>query len=133
MFPLKGKLSVNGIYISIFITWVVSITIALPHLFIRQVFEIQFRNRKDVVCQENWPKYYIDTECNSDEPGKIIYYTVEGVVMYIIPILVMMAAYGVIIVKLTIRKIPGNVTMSLTTAQDKTRKKVITTLRKNAI
>jgi hypothetical protein len=53
--------------------------------------------------------------------------------MYIIPILVMMAAYGVIIVKLTIRKIPGNVTMSLTTAQDKTRKKVITTLRKNAI
>ncbi|CAC5403024.1 NPFFR2 [Mytilus coruscus] len=79
VFPLKGKLTLRGIYISITVTWTISLAIASPHLFIRELIEMQFRNRKDTSCQEQWPKYYTDNKCKTEEPGRKIYYTIEGV------------------------------------------------------
>ncbi|XP_071133277.1 substance-P receptor-like [Mytilus edulis] len=125
VFPLKGKMTKRGIYISISVTWISSLAIASPHLFIHELVDMQFRNRKDTICQESWPKYYTDTKCKTEEPGKKIYYTIEGVVMYFIPILVMIVAYSIIIMKLTFRKIPGNITTSSTSSHDKIRRKVI--------
>lgn len=124
VFPVKGKLSLRGIYLLIILSWLLSLGIASPQLFIRELVVMQFRNRDDIVCQERWTKYYTDT-CGTVEPGRRIYYTVEAVVMYIVPAIVMVIAYTIIVGKLYCKRIHPSFSTALAANQDKTRRKVL--------
>jgi len=124
VFPLRGKMSTTVMSVSIGLCWLVSAGIASPHLSIRKHIVYNWKDREEIFCTEAWPKYYINKDCESGEPGRKIYYTVEGVVMYFIPVVVMIAAYTVISLKLVLRKAPGNNVRSTTSSQDRTRKKV---------
>ncbi|XP_033733533.1 QRFP-like peptide receptor isoform X2 [Pecten maximus] len=123
VFPLRGKMSECVMGMSIALSWLVSAAIAAPQLFVRKVIRYEFRNRDEVFCTEIWPKFYKNADCVSHEPGKMIYYTVEGIVMYVIPVVIMIGAYSVIALKLMLRKAPGNSMRSNSSSQDRTRKK----------
>ncbi|OWF48461.1 trissin receptor-like isoform X1 [Mizuhopecten yessoensis] len=125
VFPLKGKMSQCVMGLSIAVSWLVSAAIAAPQLFVRKVIRYEFKNRDEVFCTEIWPKFYKNAACISHEPGKVIYYTIEGIVMYVIPVIIMIGAYTVIALKLMLRKAPGNSLRSTSSSQDRTRKKVI--------
>lgn len=125
VFPLKGKLSARTTGISIVISWIVSIAVASPHLIIRKYNEVQWKNRKEIWCDQNWPKIYKDKNCATEEPIKKIYYAVSGIVMYFVPICVMVFAYSIIAIKLMRRKSPGSLVGTTTMLQDRARRKVI--------
>ena len=57
-----------------------------------------------------------------------MYYSVEGIVMYFLPVLVMIVAYTIISVKLITRKIPGTLIDSTISAQERAKRKVGPTL-----
>ncbi|XP_069122999.1 QRFP-like peptide receptor isoform X2 [Argopecten irradians] len=125
VFPLWGKMTQCTMGTSIAVSWLVSAAIAAPQLFVRKVIRYEFRNRDEVFCTEIWPKFYKNAACVSHEPGKMTYYVIEGIVMYVIPVVIMIGAYTVIAIKLLLRKAPGNNMRSNSSSQDRTRKKVI--------
>lgn len=127
VFPLRGKMSIMVTGLLIALSWLVSAAIAAPQLFVRQVLTYEYSNRNDVFCVEIWPKVYKNTACVGHEPWKTVYYTIEGIVMYVIPVVIMIGAYSVIAFKLLLRRVPGNTIGSRTSSQDRTRKKVSTT------
>lgn len=124
MFPMKGRLSKNMLTFLVVFSWVAAIGTSAPNLKVRQKLEIQWRNRKDVWCDEIWPRFYTDTRCNSDQPGRRSYYVFLSVFMYFIPITVMMLTYGLIGVKLFRRQMPGNGVSAVNDVHGNARKKV---------
>lgn len=125
MFPMKGRLSKNLLTFLVVFSWVAAIGTSAPNLKVRQKLEIQWRNRKDVWCDEIWPRFYTDTRCNSDQPGRRSYYIFLSVFMYFIPITVMMLAYGLIGVRLFRRQMPGNGVTAVNDVHGNARKKVM--------
>ncbi|XP_071107735.1 QRFP-like peptide receptor [Haliotis cracherodii] len=125
VFPFRAKWSSLVTGLVIVLTWCVSTMIASPHLWIRQQFKWQWKDRLEIWCEEVWPKIYKNEECETYQPGKLIYYSVEGVVMYFVPIAVMIGAYSVIAIKLCLRKAPGTLIGSTATAQERSKRKVI--------
>jgi hypothetical protein len=106
-------------------SWIAGIGTSAPNLKVRQKLEIQWRNRRDIWCDEIWPRFYTDTNCNSDQPGRRSYYVFLSVFMYFIPMIVMMLAYGLIGIKLFLRRIPGHEVDTTNEAHGNARKKVI--------
>lgn len=124
VFPLKHRLTPVFTVAVIMAIWTISAGMASPHLIVRRRFEYYWSNRHEIWCEEVWPKVYIDKECHTKAPGRIIYYTVVCVVMYFIPVLIMLCAYTVILVKLVLRKRPGTLVTVTKQAQDRCRRKV---------
>ncbi|XP_056009208.1 neuropeptide FF receptor 2-like isoform X2 [Ostrea edulis] len=124
MFPTKGKLSKKMLTFLVVFSWIAAIGTSAPNLKVLQQRDIQWRNRRDVWCEEIWPKFYTDTNCNSDEPGRRSYYIFLTVFMYFIPMIVMMLAYGVIGIKFYLRRIPGHEVQTTNGAHSNARKKV---------
>ncbi|XP_025076431.1 QRFP-like peptide receptor isoform X1 [Pomacea canaliculata] len=125
VFPLKARWTSAVNVASIVTTWLLSVAVASPHLFVRRQFQQTWRDRQEVWCDEQWAKEYRDKDCNTWEPGKVAYYSVEGIVMYFLPVLVMIIAYTIIGVKLLTRKAPGILITSTAFAQEKAKRKVI--------
>ncbi|ESO87457.1 hypothetical protein LOTGIDRAFT_127828 [Lottia gigantea] len=115
--PFKPKWSPVITGSIIIADWVLAIAIATPHLFVRKQYQ--------QVCSAKWPTYYIDKDCETSEPGKIIYYIIEGCIMYFLPIVIMIITYTIISVRLLVRKTPGVVITSTATTQQKAKRKVI--------
>lgn len=126
VFPVKGKLTLRGIYLLITLSWLVSLAIASPQLFVREIVVMEFKDRDDIICQERWTKYYTE-DCDTVEPGRKIYYSVEAVVMYIIPVIVMLIAYSIIVGKLYYKRHIRNFSSAVMSSQDRTRRKVLMT------
>ncbi|GFO12465.1 neuropeptide ff receptor 2 [Plakobranchus ocellatus] len=108
LMPFKGHFSPFVTGCAIAVVWVVAIGTAAPQLAVRRQFKIHWLNRVDIWCAEDWPEYYIDSECNTEAPGKEIYYIIEAIVMYFLPIGVMVFAYSAIAYKLLFTKHAGN-------------------------
>lgn len=127
-FPMSMKqgLTSTKAAIIITITWVISVSLAMPQLFVRQQLQVQWLDRLEVWCEEAWTRYYINDQCETYERDKLIYYTIEGVVMYFVPIVFMIIAYSVIAYKIIKRKAPGTVIQSTVDAQGRSKKKVRT-------
>ncbi|XP_048756965.2 neuropeptide FF receptor 2-like isoform X1 [Ostrea edulis] len=125
MFPMKGKLSNKMLTFLVVFSWIAAIGTSAPNLKVRQKLEVQWRNRRDVWCDEIWPRFYTDTKCNSDQPGRRSYYVFLSVFMYFIPMIVMMVAYGLMGLKLFLRRIPGHEIHATNEAHCNARKKVL--------
>ena len=111
VYPLKPRMTPLITSLVVTVTWLMSVAMATPQLVYRQQFELYWKNFHEVWCQEKFPEVYIDTECNTEKLGKKVYYTVQTVVMYFIPIVVMAAAYTIIILKMLFHKAPGRKVM----------------------
>ncbi|XP_062567765.1 QRFP-like peptide receptor [Saccostrea cucullata] len=107
LFPLKGTFSTKLLASLVAFSWIAAVGTSIPNLEVRQELEIRWRNRVDIWCDEIWPRFYTDTKCTSDQPGRRAYYVFLSVFMYFIPVLVMLVAYGLIGIKLYLRRIPG--------------------------
>ncbi|KAK3090500.1 hypothetical protein FSP39_012320 [Pinctada imbricata] len=124
LMPLKGKMSVLSISGCICLNWTLSVAVAAPYLVYKEQLEVQWRDRKQVWCDETWPKLYMDSKCTIGQPGKKIYYIVQCIVMYFIPIIIMIVTYCIITITLLNRRVPGEIMESIRAAQEKTRRKV---------
>lgn len=123
VYPLKPRMSTVMTSVVVAVTWLLSAAIASPQLVYRRQYEIYWKNYHEVWCAENFPKIYIDRDCSTEEVGKKIYYMVQSVVMFFIPIFIKAVTYTVIIVSMVFRKPPGRrVRLSL---QEKMKKKVL--------
>lgn len=125
VYPLSGRITHTQVHLCIFIIWCISVAIAMPHLFVRQVVTFHWKNRDEIQCDEIWQKYYSADSpvCDSYAPGKIAYYIVQGIVMFFCPILIITLAYGVICKTLWRHKPPGEQLGNLSTPE-KTKRKV---------
>ena len=122
VYPLKRRMNALATLIVIAVTWLLSTAMASPQLVYRKQYELYWKNYHEIWCTASFPKVYIDSECNTDRVGRKAYYMVQTVVMFFIPILIMVATYTIIIMKMVFRKVPGRrVTMS---SQEKAKKKV---------
>lgn len=124
VFPLKRYKTPVTTTVVVCLNWLVSTGMALPHLIVRRTFEYYWANRHEIWCDEVWPQVYIDTDCHTEMKGRDIYYTTVCVVMYFIPILVMVCAYTVIVIKMIVGKRPGSLVVTSKEIQDKSRRKV---------
>ncbi|XP_023933004.1 QRFP-like peptide receptor [Lingula anatina] len=125
VYPLKCRITHRRVTICLVLVWLVSIAVASPHLVVRDVYEVHWKNRVEVSCLEVWPKYIIDHECNTEAPGKFAYTFFTTVVMYFCPILVMSLAYLMIGCALWNRQFPGVQLDSVRSSRNKAKKRVI--------
>ncbi|XP_061182415.1 QRFP-like peptide receptor [Saccostrea echinata] len=126
VFPLRRKMSHRAAMVAISCSWIVSVGTAFPYLLVKKQIEMQFSDFLRIQCKEKWPSYYTESSgngtCETEEPGKKLYYTLTFIIMYVIPILVMGITYTIISITLVNRKGPGG---KATSSIDKARKKVI--------
>ncbi|XP_012944206.1 QRFP-like peptide receptor [Aplysia californica] len=125
VYPFRPHWSACTTGLIIAMTWLVSVTTASPHLFVRHLAEIRWSDRHEIWCAEDWPEYFKDSQCQTWKPGRIIFYSIEGIVMYFLPVVVMIVAYSVISYRLLVRKPPGTLIGSTHSAQAKAKRKVI--------
>ncbi|KAL8565445.1 hypothetical protein ACOMHN_049422 [Nucella lapillus] len=126
IFPLRGRWTTCATATIIVVVWVVAVVVASPHLFVRHVFEQQWKDRLEVWCAEDWPQVYKDeVTCDTWEPGKVVYYSIEGIVMYVVPVVIMIVTYTLITHRLLTRSFPGTLISSTVAAQERAKRKVI--------
>ena len=123
MFPLRSKISLKMALVLITCSWLISFGTALPYIFVVELEELEFQNRKEIKCKEVWPEYYTETcdKLQLEKTGRKIYTTVAVIVMYCLPVIIMVATYIVIVIKLITRKAPGGRTSE---AHERKRKRV---------
>ncbi|XP_076461128.1 QRFP-like peptide receptor [Babylonia areolata] len=126
LFPLRGRWSRGSTGAVIGLTWVAAVLVASPHLFVRRTYQQLWKDRREVWCAEDWPQVYRDeVTCDTWQRGKVVYYVVEGVVMYVVPVLIMMVAYALITLRLLTRSSPGTLISTTLSAQERAKRKVI--------
>ena len=131
-FPLrhiKKRVPTQTPYVAMTVAWILSALAAIPNLFVRKMYEIQWKDHDQVWCTEEWPRYFAgydiaNRRCLYSYPERAAYYITLVVLMYLVPIIGMVMAYTAIIKKLWRRAIPGEVMTTHRSFQLKSRKKV---------
>ncbi|XP_076458613.1 QRFP-like peptide receptor [Babylonia areolata] len=112
VFPLRARWSPTTTALAISLTWLTAVGVACPHLILRRQVRVRWRDREEVWCGEHWPLLYRDRRCRTWQPGKVAYYSVCAVVMYLVPVVIMGCVYSVVTFTLVTRKMPGAVITS---------------------
>lgn len=134
VFPLKARLSKPCQHaIVMLLVWGVAAAVAVPNILVRQLNQLFWKDFYEVWCYEKWPRYASEnqgnsTECLYDYPGRQLYYNLQVVVMYLVPIVVMTVAYSIIIYKINHRHMPGEQTAGNLALQQRLTTKVVTML-----
>ena len=131
-FPLrhfKKRVPIQTPYVAMTVAWILSIVAAIPNLFVRKMYEIQWKDHDQVWCTEEWPRYFAgydvaNRRCLYSYPERASYYIILVILMYLVPIIGMVMAYTAIIKKLWSRTVPGEVVTTHRSFQIKSRKKV---------
>ena len=114
MFPLKRYIPFRVSYGIIAVVWIVAIAVNSPILYAQKV--IMFKG--EWFCREIW------TPAFTEEASK--HFTIViFVVFYLVPLLTMLLLYSFIVLKLWVRKVPGNQTAENQRRSDKSKKKVL--------
>ncbi len=128
VYPLRAKKIRRWmVFLPVALIWISAAAVASPMLWSWQMTSIQWKDRHEMFCREVWPRYnYLtaDGQCLTHAPGRTAYVTVNVVLLYFVPILVMSVAYSVIVYTLWRRKVPGESSESAKAVQTKTRRKV---------
>lgn len=59
VFPLKRKLSHKITMVVIVCSWIISMGTASPYLFVKEQSERQYSDMLQILCNDNWPSFYI--------------------------------------------------------------------------
>lgn len=128
--PLKVRLSKPYQHAIIMaVVWSVAAAVAVPNILVRQMNALVWKDFYEVWCYEKWPRYASENQGNStaclyDYPGRQLYYNLQVVVMYFVPIVVMTFAYSIIIYKINRRRVPGEQTARTLALQQRLTTKV---------
>ena len=57
VFPLRRKLSVRGVVGVACATWICAAAVAMPNLFVYELFIIYWSNREEIWCEPAWKRY----------------------------------------------------------------------------
>ena len=83
VFPLKARLTRPYQHVVVVVvTWTAAVLVALPELFVREMYQLFWLDHHEVWCSEEWPKYARMDQANSshclyDYPQRQIYYTFQ--------------------------------------------------------
>lgn len=128
VFAMKAHVMEMKAWYGIAVVWVISLAVAIPLLFVRQLHSRTWANHQELWCDDEWPVMYTySNEFNAtvEVTSKQTYYTVVSVVLYLLPVVVMTIAYGVIINKLWLSKAPGEQIGNTDSNQEKVKRRVI--------
>jgi hypothetical protein len=126
VFALRAHMTTRRARTSLFFIWICSVGIASPTLITRQLKVRIWANHTEQWCDDEWPS---STEVIGNItfvtiPSRTAYYVSVSVILYFFPMLMMTAAYSIIIIKLWSSTIPGEKMDRRIEAQARTRKKV---------
>ncbi len=128
VFPLRKRLSIFNTWVIIASIWFVASAVALPTFLVRKLLSLEWYDRHQRMCEEQWPRYLqsIDYQgnCIYDNPQKKVYYSIQIIILYYIPIIVMMFTYATIGYTLWSRRLPGLHLKKSLIAQQKAKRKV---------
>ena len=128
VFAMKAHITERRSTVFILIIWVVASGISCPMLLYREQYVRPWLNHTEIWCEDTWPvEYTLDPVTNISivtHPSRTFYYTFISVVLYFVPIVVMTAAYSLIIWRLWSSAMPGERMESEVKAQNKIKKKV---------
>ena len=109
VYPLKARLTSGYSEVTLIGTWVVAGAFAAPNLLYWEVYEIHWKNRREIWCEETWPRFYYlskDGTCETHAPGQRQYITVYVVMAYFLPVIAMTTTY-ILIMKSLWRRYTG--------------------------
>ncbi|XP_041364378.1 substance-P receptor-like [Gigantopelta aegis] len=129
VFAMKAHMSEKKAKTSLIFVWLCSTIVGCPVLVFRKLKSRQWANHLELWCDDDWPvEETFDPVTNStkfDMPLRTAYYTGVSVVLFFVPLVVMTAAYSVIIWTLKTKTAPGEISSGYYSAQNRARKKVI--------
>ena len=104
MRPLRWHTTRTRTLCCIALTWLVSLTMALPSYMYRSLIEIRWSDYSERYCDDlHWPVVMVADEhgCSKiAQPARRLYYTTVILVMFFVPMLVMSVAYSIVIARL---------------------------------
>ena len=111
VFAMKARLTVRRANVLITCIWICSIVFSSPLLVFRQQETREWLDHREIWCADNWPivvkRDLVTHALTVTHPSCETYYTFVSVMLYFIPVIVMGAAYSVIVCKMRYNRMPG--------------------------
>ena len=111
VFAMKARLTVRRANVLITCIWICSIVVSSPLLVFRQQVTREWLDHREIWCADNWPvvvkRDLIKHTLSMTHPWCETYFTSVSVMLYFIPVVVMVAAYSVIVCKMRYNRMPG--------------------------
>jgi len=93
LYPLKARFSKPHQHAIVMVSvWLVAILVAIPNILVRQLNELIWADFHQIWCTEEWRRYgrlNSNGTCEYYYPQRQLYYTLQVLVMYFVPVIVM--------------------------------------------
>jgi hypothetical protein len=112
VYAMKAHIIERSAKCSLIVIWVFSITVALPMLLFRRLYDRQWQNHIELWCDDDWSLGALQGGTSEEydvfhRPARITYYTIICLILFIFPIMAMIGAYCGIIRTLWLNQVPG--------------------------
>jgi len=126
MFPLKSRVTHRKVSVIAGLIWLLASSIGMPVLFVYTYSERQWSDFLERFCTDVWPQVMDATEgCDRGLLSKRAYWTCICVVLNWVPMLVMMVAYTIILIRLRQNhSIPRNGVLTMSAIQQRSKQRV---------
>ncbi|CAC5424216.1 NPFFR2 [Mytilus coruscus] len=129
VYAMKAHIIERSAKYSLIVIWVFSITVALPMVLFRRLYERHWKNHVELWCDDDWSLGALQGTSEPTEafhrPARMTYYTIICLILFIFPIVAMIGAYCGIIRTLWLNKIPGERLTHDISGQMKMKRKVV--------
>ncbi|OWF50290.1 Substance-P receptor [Mizuhopecten yessoensis] len=127
VFALRAHMTEKRARTSLILIWLSALAVALPVLLYRKLNVRHWSDHVEQWCDDEFPTWTttVDNVTVTEQTSRTAYYVVVSVVLYFVPIIVMTFAYSIIIMKLWISTIPGEIVDKRVEVQARTKRKVI--------
>jgi hypothetical protein len=112
VYAMKAHIIERSAKCSLIVIWMFSITVALPMLLFRRLYDRHWQNHIELWCDDDWSLGALQGGTSEEydvfhRPARITYYTIICLILFIFPIMAMIGAYCGIIRTLWLNQVPG--------------------------
>ncbi|VDI23659.1 Hypothetical predicted protein [Mytilus galloprovincialis] len=126
---MKAHIIERSAKYSLIMIWVFSITVALPMVLFRRLYERHWKDHVELWCDDDWSIGALqgtpEPTIAFHRPARMTYYTIICLILFIFPIVAMIGAYCGIIRTLWLNEIPGERLTHDVSGQMKMKRKVV--------
>lgn len=128
VYAMKAHIIERSAKYSLIVIWVFSITVALPMVLFRRLYERHWKDHVELWCDDDWSIGALqgtpEPTIAFHRPARMTYYTIICLILFIFPIVAMIGAYCGIIRTLWLNQIPGERLTHDVSGQMKMKRKV---------
>ncbi|XP_060084126.1 substance-P receptor-like [Ylistrum balloti] len=130
VFALRAHMTEKRARTSLIVIWLCALAVTIPILLYRKLNVRHWSDHLEKWCDDDFPTSttIINNVTVTKQTSRTAYYVIVSVVLYFVPMVVMTFAYSIIIMKLWISTIPGEIVDKRVEAQARTKRKVIVML-----